>query len=156
MDAKVEEYMQSCHKCGGCVGRLLPLMNGKWICEGCLGGEEKPSAPRITKRNWNELVSPKDLNSFIGQEVIKREIRTMLDAAKKSGIPVQHVLFSGSFGLGKTTLANIFAGMIGHSTYVTAANIRGEFDFPKSPVVVVTYYNGQKRANHYRSYDNGW
>lgn len=87
--------------------------------------------------NWNELVSPTTFDDYIGQEVIKRELKTMLAATKRHGIPVQHCLFSGGFGLGKTTIAKIFASMIGKWGIVTAVSIRDENDFPVEPIVVV-------------------
>lgn len=109
------------------------------MCTECLGQNPTPTSATRNRRKagWNELVSPRDFESFIGQEPIKSELSTILKATKKHGIPVQHVLFSGSFGLGKTTLANIFANMVGRYSYVTAVNIKTEEDFPQTQVVVV-------------------
>jgi len=110
--------------CGKCTGKL----NRK---------NKKMAKPRGMKRGWNDLVSPKNFQSYIGQEPIKLELSTIIKATKKHGIPVQHVLFSGNFGLGKTTLANIFADMVGDSEYITAGNIKSASDFPETQVVVV-------------------
>ena len=129
-----------CGKPGNPDDGTLKVQNGVYMCPECCGEGNPTTAasPRKnTKRGWNELVSPKDFESFIGQEPIKSELNTILKATKKHGIPVQHVLFSGNFGLGKTTLANIFASMIGKHSYVTAVNIRDESELPRTQVVVV-------------------
>lgn len=129
-----------CHKCGRSDRKLIQVYpdNPKlWICEKCLARQNKKPRKRSKSKNWNEMVSPRDFKTFIGQEPIKDELNTMLEATKRTGIPVQHILFSGSFGLGKTTLANIVADKIGNSAYVTAVNVRDEDDFPSAKVVIV-------------------
>ncbi len=116
-------------------------MNGETLCPVCRMQVVEPvkvtKKIEETKRSWTDLVAPKSFEQFIGQETIKSELDTMLRAAKLTRIPVQHTLFSGNFGLGKTTLAKIFANMIGESAYVTAQNVSGVNDFPPSRVVVV-------------------
>ena len=57
-------------------------------------------------------LTPKTLDNYIGQAQIKKNLRTILDAKKSSGIfdpPIDHILFSGYAGLGKTALAEIVA-----------------------------------------------
>ncbi len=128
-----------CNKKGNPDDGTLAESHGVYMCRECIGQNSptKTSPTRKTKRGWNELVSPIDFESFIGQEPIKLELSTILRATKKHGIPVQHVLFSGNFGLGKTTIANIFADMVGRCSYVTASNIKDMEDFPRTQVVVV-------------------
>jgi Holliday junction DNA helicase RuvB len=133
------DIFDKCYLCGS-GGKLRQIDVDHFICEECIKKQErkeKRNENKRGKRGWNDLISPHDFKSFIGQEPIKQELNTILKATKVHGIPVQHVLFSGSFGLGKTTLARIFAGMIGDNQYTTAVNIRDEKDFPKSQVVVV-------------------
>lgn len=48
---------------------------------------------------------PASWEGFIGQEKVKRNIRVMIEAANKRGEAVDHILFSGGPGLGKTTLS---------------------------------------------------
>jgi Holliday junction DNA helicase RuvB len=60
--------------------------------------------------NDEELsLRPKTLEDFIGQEKVKNRIRISLEAAVEEGRALDHVLFSGPPGLGKTTLAGIIA-----------------------------------------------
>ena len=52
---------------------------------------------------------PQSLDEFVGQEAIKRNLRVFIDAAKGRSDALDHVLFHGSPGLGKTSLAHIIA-----------------------------------------------
>lgn len=52
---------------------------------------------------------PKNLDEYIGQEEMKRNLRVFIDAARGRAEALDHVLFHGSPGLGKTSLAHIIA-----------------------------------------------
>ena len=52
---------------------------------------------------------PQTLEDYIGQEKIKDSMKVYIDAAKARGEALDHVLFYGPPGLGKTTLATIIA-----------------------------------------------
>lgn len=63
---------------------------------------------------------PRRLEDYVGQDKVKANLGIGLDAAKSRGEPLDHVLFYGPPGLGKTTLAHIVAAEMGASVRVTA------------------------------------
>jgi Holliday junction DNA helicase RuvB len=58
-------------------------------------------------------IRPSRLDDFIGQDTIRESIRIAVEASRKRGEPLDHVLFSGPPGLGKTTLSHIIAQEMG-------------------------------------------
>jgi len=66
---------------------------------------------------------PKTLNEYIGQEEIKTGLRIFIEAAKERGESLDHVLFYGYPGLGKTTLAYIISQELGVNIRATAGPI---------------------------------
>ncbi|MFA4967672.1 MAG: Holliday junction branch migration DNA helicase RuvB [Candidatus Margulisiibacteriota bacterium] len=63
---------------------------------------------------------PKKLDSFIGQEKLKENLKILMRAASDRKEPLEHLLFYGPPGLGKTTLANIMAYEMGVSIKTTS------------------------------------
>src|SRR3954465_2677959 len=63
---------------------------------------------------------PKGLDEFVGQERVREQLSLVLDAARRRGRPPDHVLLSGSPGLGKTTLAMIIAAELGAPLRITS------------------------------------
>ncbi len=64
------------------------------------------------ERNEN-ILRPSFLRDFLGQEKLKENLLVFLQAAKKRGDVLDHALFYGPPGLGKTTLAQIIAHEMG-------------------------------------------
>ena len=52
---------------------------------------------------------PQQWEDYIGQERVKKNLKILMDAAKKRGEPIEHLLLSGPPGLGKTSLAHLVA-----------------------------------------------
>ncbi len=69
------------------------------------------------------VIRPKEFSDFSGQEKILKNLRIFVKAAKQRGESLDHVLFHGPPGLGKTTLANIIANELGVSMKITSGPI---------------------------------
>ncbi len=67
------------------------------------------SAFRSEDKLLEPKLRPQTLNAYIGQTKVKETLRIYIEAAKKRGEPLDHVLLYGPPGLGKTTLSNIIA-----------------------------------------------
>jgi Holliday junction DNA helicase RuvB len=65
--------------------------------------------PQTDEEPGEISLRPQSLDEFVGQEAIKRNLRVFIKAAKGRSDALDHVLFHGSPGLGKTSLANIIA-----------------------------------------------
>ncbi|WP_286005982.1 Holliday junction branch migration DNA helicase RuvB [Campylobacter avium] len=64
---------------------------------------------------------PSNFDGYIGQESIKKNLKVFIAAAQKRKECLDHILFSGPAGLGKTTLANIISYEMGANIKTTAA-----------------------------------
>ncbi len=76
--------------------------------------------PTPTDSTLDASLRPRTLGEVIGQETVKENLSILLEAAQKRGEPLDHVLFYGPPGLGKTTLAHVIANEMGTSIHVTA------------------------------------
>ncbi len=73
------------------------------------------------EESYELSLRPKAWNEYIGQEKIKRNLKVFIEASLKRGEALDHVLFFGPPGLGKTTLSNIIASQMGANIKTTAA-----------------------------------
>ena len=71
--------------------------------------------------NYEKSLRPSSWSEYIGQEKIKINLEVFIKASLARGEPLDHILFFGPPGLGKTTLANIIASMMGTNIKTTAA-----------------------------------
>ncbi len=95
-----------------------------------LNKEEKPNSSRIVSggardddESGDATLRPQRFSDFIGQEKEKENIALFVEAARKRGEALDHVLFTGPPGLGKTTLCRILANELGVKILTTSGPV---------------------------------
>ena len=85
---------------------------------------ETQAEPTEDDLRYEVSLRPRSLEEYIGQEAVKSNLRVFVEAAKSRGEALEHVLFYGPPGLGKTTLA-----------YILAAELRVNVKATSGPVI---------------------
>ena len=86
---------------------------------------ERIATPQVlpSEKEFDRTLRPKKLTDFVGQEQIKEILEISIEAAKMRQEPLDHILFYGPPGLGKTTLANIIAHELNANIKVSAGPV---------------------------------
>ena len=72
-------------------------------------------------KNFENTIRPKSFDSYIGQTALKDNLKIAVLASKKRNMPLDHLLFYGPPGLGKTTIAGVIAEEMGVDIKITSA-----------------------------------
>ncbi|MGM9994281.1 MAG: Holliday junction branch migration DNA helicase RuvB [Candidatus Avigastranaerophilus sp.] len=71
--------------------------------------------------SFESNIRPRYFEEYIGQSALKSTLKISIEAAKKRELPLDHILFYGPPGLGKTTLASVIATEMGTNIKITSA-----------------------------------
>ena len=74
----------------------------------------------VDEQKIEVTLRPKSFDDYIGQDRLKNNLKLAIDAARKRGEPIDHVLLYGPPGLGKTTMATVIANEMGANIRITA------------------------------------
>src|SRR5206468_1459629 len=87
-----------------------------------LEGDDREITPaeRVNERAWQAALRPRTFDEYIGQKDLVDNLRISVRAAKEGGWALDHFLFAGPPGLGKTTLAHVIANELGVNLHVSS------------------------------------
>lgn len=80
----------------------------------------RPELEGVEEERYENTLRPKTLSEYIGQDKVKESMKVYIEAAKKRGEPLDHVLLYGPPGLGKTTLSNIISNEMNSNIKITS------------------------------------
>ena len=81
---------------------------------------EVAPAAQGTEKAWQAALRPQTFDQYIGQRDLIDNLKVSVRAAKQNGWPLDHFLFAGPPGLGKTTLAHVIANELGVNLHVSS------------------------------------
>lgn len=79
-----------------------------------------PELEDTTEERLENSLRPNTLDEYIGQDKVKENMKIYIESAKKRGEPLDHCLFYGPPGLGKTTISNIIANEMHSNIKITS------------------------------------
>ena len=87
---------------------------------GATGTREIAPIEKAGEKAWQSALRPKTFDDYIGQRDLMENLKVSVRAARENGWPLDHFLFAGPPGLGKTTLAHVIANEMGVNLHVTS------------------------------------
>ena len=103
-----------------------------------------PEVENFTEENMEKSLRPQKLEEYIGQTKVKENMKIYIEAAKKRKEALDHCLFYGPPGLGKTTLSGIIANEMHSNIKITsgpAIEKPGEFINQEIKPILEKYSN---------------
>ena len=83
----------------------------------------RPISPQQQPQDMDRALRPQTLDDFVGQADARANLRVFIQSAKQRGEAMDHTLFHGPPGLGKTTLAQIMARELGVGFRMTSGPV---------------------------------
>ena len=88
---------------------------------GTVENEDTTAKETSYDMSFEANIRPKFFNEYVGQSALKDTLKISIEAAKKRELPLDHILFYGPPGLGKTTLASVIASEMNTNIKITSA-----------------------------------
>ena len=88
-----------------------------------LNGSDSTEEDAKLEKDFTSLIRPQTFDEFVGQDKVKENLKVFISSALKLNESLDHVLFTGPPGLGKTTLANIIANSVGAGIITTSGPV---------------------------------